>query len=167
MGDSAHTTHHTNPEKKSAPPFSPKITFFKNRLAWFHGELNSPYFPQKISTCHVLCWILTRSASRVAWAYLELLQIKINILFSRPRRAFLKLYVDCMRKCREAMKIEPSEIGFSLVTFSGKYFDHYFYVWIVASRETRRSSPCAAGSVRKKLKLLWPCGAFFGFSEYY
>jgi hypothetical protein len=25
---------------------------------------------------------------------------------------FLKLYVDCMRKCSVAMKIEPSEIGF-------------------------------------------------------
>jgi hypothetical protein len=35
--------------------------------------VNSAYFPQKISTCHVLCCILTLSASRVAWAYLELL----------------------------------------------------------------------------------------------
>ena len=32
--------------------------------------------------------------------------------FSPPRRAFLKLYVDCMRKCCVAMKIGPSEIGF-------------------------------------------------------
>ena len=35
--------------------------------------VNSSYFPQKISTCHVLCCILKLSASRVAWAYLELL----------------------------------------------------------------------------------------------
>ena len=35
--------------------------------------VNSSYFPQKISTCHVLCCILTLSASRVDWACLELL----------------------------------------------------------------------------------------------
>jgi hypothetical protein len=35
--------------------------------------VNSSYFPQKFSTCPVLCRILTLSASRVAWAYLELL----------------------------------------------------------------------------------------------
>jgi hypothetical protein len=35
--------------------------------------VNSSYFPQKISTCPVLRCILTLSAIRVAWAYLELL----------------------------------------------------------------------------------------------
>jgi hypothetical protein len=36
--------------------------------------VNSSYFPHKISTpCRVLCCILTLSASRVDWAYLELL----------------------------------------------------------------------------------------------
>ena len=50
--------------------------------------VNPSYFPQKFSTCPVLCCILTLSASRVDWAYLELLYIKINIFFSRPRRAF-------------------------------------------------------------------------------
>ena len=35
--------------------------------------VNSSYFPQKISTCHVLCCILMLSASRVDWANLELL----------------------------------------------------------------------------------------------
>jgi hypothetical protein len=40
MEDSAHTIHHTNPGKASAPPpfFSKMRTFFKNRLAWFHLE---------------------------------------------------------------------------------------------------------------------------------
>jgi hypothetical protein len=36
-------------------------------------EINKLALIQKISTCPVLCCILTLSASRVAWAYLELL----------------------------------------------------------------------------------------------
>jgi hypothetical protein len=39
--------------------------------------------------------------------------------------------------------------------FLKKYFDLYFYAWIVANRKTRRSSPCAS-SVRKKIEFLWP-----------
>ena len=36
-------------------------------------EINKLALIQKISTCPVLCCILTLSASRVDWAYLELL----------------------------------------------------------------------------------------------
>ena len=81
--------------------FTTRTYNFKNlavgSLIWSSKTgVNSSYFPQKISTCPVLCCILTLSASRVDWAYLEVLWIKINIFFSRPRRAFfLKLYVAC------------------------------------------------------------------------
>ena len=58
--------------------FTTRTYNFKNlavgSLIWgAKTGVNSSYFPQKISTCHVLCCILTLSASRVAWAYLELL----------------------------------------------------------------------------------------------
>jgi hypothetical protein len=39
---------------------------------------------------------------------------KINIIFSRPRRAFFKVleYVNCTRKCCVAMKKDPRKIKF-------------------------------------------------------
>ena len=130
-----------------------------------NSMVNSPYFSQKISTCPVLCCILTLSVSRVAWAYLELLYIKINIFFSRPRRAFFKIVCGLYDEMLRNYENSSLEIRFQLVTFSKYYFDLYFYAWIVANRKTRRSSPCAA-SVRKKLKFLWPTVAFFELSEY-
>ena len=58
--------------------FTTRTYNFKNlavgSLIWSSKTgVNSSYFPQKISMCHVLCCILKLSASRVAWAYLELL----------------------------------------------------------------------------------------------
>jgi hypothetical protein len=38
-------------------------------------------------------------------------ELDINFLVDLVTR-FLKLYVDCTRKCSVTMKIEPSEIGF-------------------------------------------------------
>ena len=61
---------------------------------------------------------------------------------------FLKLYVDYMRKWSVAMKIGALGNWFLAHNFLKKYFDLYFYAWIVANRKTRRSSPCA-WSVRK------------------
>jgi hypothetical protein len=58
--------------------FTTRTYNFKNlavgSLIWgAKTGVNSSYFPQKISTCPVLCCILTLSASRVGWVYLELL----------------------------------------------------------------------------------------------
>jgi hypothetical protein len=44
MGDSAHTTHHTNPKQKKSAPSLQVRTFFKNRLAWYYPECNSGYY---------------------------------------------------------------------------------------------------------------------------
>ena len=77
--------------------------------------VNSSYFPQQISTCHVLCCILKLSASRVAWAYLHVgasVNKKKYIFLVDLVAHFLKLYVGCMRKWSVAMKIAASEIGF-------------------------------------------------------
>ena len=56
--------------------FTTRTYNFKNlavgSLIWgAKTGVNSSYFPQKISTCHVLCCILTLLASRVAWAYID------------------------------------------------------------------------------------------------
>jgi hypothetical protein len=58
--------------------FTTRTYNFKNldvgSLIWgAKTGVNSSYFPQKFSTCPVLCCILTLSASRVDSAYLELL----------------------------------------------------------------------------------------------
>jgi hypothetical protein len=40
MGDSAHTTHHTNPGEKSAPPFFSRMrTFFKKSASMVPREI--------------------------------------------------------------------------------------------------------------------------------
>jgi hypothetical protein len=57
--------------------FTTRTYNFKNlalgSLIWSAKiRVNSSYFPQKFSMCHVRCCILTLSASRVAWAYMYL-----------------------------------------------------------------------------------------------
>ena len=127
--------------------------------------VNSSYFPQKFSTCPVLCCILTLSASRVAWAYLELLYIKINIFFSRPRRAFFKivcgLYEEMLRN------YENSSLGnWILARNFLKILFWPLFLRVDCSQSQDASIKPLCRVCLQKLKLLWPCGAFFGFSEY-
>jgi hypothetical protein len=71
--------------------------------------VNSSYFPQKFSTCPVLCCILTLSRLGLLGASVN----KNKCIFLVDLVAhFLKLYVGCMRKWSVAMKIAASEIGF-------------------------------------------------------
>jgi hypothetical protein len=45
MGDSAHTTHHTNPGKKSATPLFPKDeNIFQKSASLVQWDLNSPLY---------------------------------------------------------------------------------------------------------------------------
>ena len=97
--------------------FTTRTYNFKNlavgSLIWgAKTGVNSSYFPQKISTCPVICCILTLSR-------LGLLGAPVNknkyIFQLTSSRIFLKLYVGCMRKCRVTMKIAAPEIGFQLV----------------------------------------------------
>ena len=106
--------------------FTTRTYNFKNlavgSLIWgAKTGVNSSYFPPKISTCHVLCCILTLSASRVQVGpgdnnRLGLLGASVNknkcIFLVDLVAHFLKLYVGCMRKWSVAMKIAASEIGF-------------------------------------------------------
>ena len=48
MGDSAHTTHHTNPEKKSAPPlFLEDENFFQKSASVVRGGIQFPTVPRR------------------------------------------------------------------------------------------------------------------------
>ena len=80
--------------------------------------VNSSYFPQKISTCPVQglpCSLLHVDALGKP-RRLVLLGASVDknkyIFLDDLVAHFLKLYVDCMRKCCVTMKIERSEIGF-------------------------------------------------------
>ena len=76
--------------------------------------VNSSYFPQKISTCHVLCCILIDALGkprRLGLLGAPVNKIKYVFLVDLVAH-FLKLYVDCMSKCFVKMKIAAPEIGF-------------------------------------------------------
>ena len=155
--------------------FTTRTYNFKNlavgSLIWSaKTEVNSSHFPQKIRTCPVLCCILTllarlsrRKTRRLGkdvckTRRLGLRGASVNenkyIYFLVDLVAhFLKLYVDYMRKWSVAMKIEPSEIGFQLVTFSKNYFDLYFYAWIVANRVARRVDQALVQGLFAKTKV--------------
>ena len=127
--------------------------------------VNSSYFPQKISTCPVLCCISTLSASRVDWAYLELLWIKINIFFSRPRRAFFKivcgLYEEMYRNN------ENNDLGNWILArnFLKKLFWPLFLCVDCSHLQDASIKPlCRFCS--QKLNFLWPCVSFIEVSEY-
>jgi hypothetical protein len=134
--------------------FTTRTCNFKNlvvgSLIWgAKTGVNSSYFPQKISTCPVLCCILTLSASCVDWTYLELLWIKITIFFSRPRRAFFFFFIVCGLYEEMSRNNENSSPGnWILARNFLKTIFWPLFLSVDCSQLQDRSSPCA-GSVRK------------------
>ena len=150
--------------------FSTRTYNFKNlavgSLIWgAKTGVNSSYFPQKISTCPVLCCILTLSASRVDWAYLELLWIKINIFFSRPRRAFFKivcgLYEEMLRNNENS---SPGNWILARNFLKKIFWPLFLGVYCSQLQDASIKPLCTVCS--QKLKFLWPTVAFFELSEY-
>ena len=63
--------------------------------------------------------------------------MKINIYFSRPRRAFFKIVFGLYEEME--FSDENRALGNWILArnFLKKYFDLYFYAWIVANCKTR------------------------------
>ena len=150
--------------------FTTRTYNFKNlavgSLIWSAKTgVNSSYFPQKISTCPVLCCILTLSASRVDWAYLELLWIKINIFFSRPRRAFFKIVCGLYE---EMLRNDENRAPGNWI-LARKFLENIFwplFLGVECSQSQDASIKPLCRVCSQKLKLLWPCVTFFELSEY-
>jgi hypothetical protein len=128
--------------------------------------VNSSYFPQKISTCPVLCCILTLSSSRVDWAYLEVLWIKKYIFLVDLVAHFFKIVCGLYEEMsRNSENSSPGNWILARNFLKNIFWPLFLRMDCSQLQDASIEPLCRVCS--QKLKFLWPCVSFIGVSEYW